>query len=164
MQYHPVEQNKERTLFFPRTTRDWNQLDNTIVHAPSLEAFKSSCQSTSIDFLCNARLRCVNARQLDVAAYYYIYRQTDTGYPCLLQMTVTLTFEWPRLSHLWKIYTTLSPPYFLRLMQKVPYLSIHNGNIPCPWPLYNVDLDHFKGFHIPSTPYKLSIVHIEQYV
>ena len=84
---------QRKNSFFPRTTRDWNQLDNTIVYAPSLEAFKSSCQSTSIDFLCNARLRCVNARQLDVAAYYYIYRQTDTGYPCLLQMTVTLTFE-----------------------------------------------------------------------
>ena len=31
----------ERTLFFIRTARDWNHLDETVVTAPSLEFFKA---------------------------------------------------------------------------------------------------------------------------
>ena len=32
--------------FFPRTTRDWNELPNTTVNTPSVEAFKNCLRAT----------------------------------------------------------------------------------------------------------------------
>ena len=61
---------EQKNSFFPRTTVNWNRLKNSVVHANSVESFKTLVAKAKWLCAAQAPLHCNNAKQLDVVAYF----------------------------------------------------------------------------------------------
>ena len=67
---------------------DWNQLEDNVVHANSVESFKALVAKTRPLCAAHALLRCINARQLDAAVYFIKMKKIK------IKITISEDMKW----------------------------------------------------------------------